>query len=177
MKRKKEIIKILGLCAAMGLLFFFFFTKYLAALYLRNSSGFSLVQGVLELTYVENTGVAFGLFPDNRIFLILLSVAALILFLALYFHVAQFSGNFFYYAALVLLTAGTAGNLVDRVRLGYVIDFIYFSLIHFPVFNVADMCICVGVFLLFIMIFREEEDVLVTGTEGEEITESSSEKK
>ena len=66
--------------------------------------------------------------------------------------------------ALVLLGAGTIGNLIDRVRLNYVVDFLYFKLIDFPVFNAADICVVVGVTILSIFILVNPEDHKTEGS-------------
>ena len=109
-----------------------------------------LIPDVLHFTYVENTGMAFGLLSDHRWVFMLLSVigiAAVAVYM--YFFVKSRLGR----VSLSLIVGGGIGNMIDRVRLGYVIDFLDFYL--FPevwpwVFNVADACVCVGGGILFV---------------------------
>lgn len=106
-----------------------------------------LIPGVLELTYLKNTGAAWGMFQGARIPFILLTVAFLVLCLWFYKKkrvvLTKLSR-----IILLLIFSGALGNLIDRVVLGYVRDMIYFSLINFPVFNVADSAIVIGAILL-----------------------------
>lgn len=106
-----------------------------------------LIPGVLELTYLKNTGAAWGMFQGARIPFILLTVAFLALGLWFYkkkrLELSRLSR-----AILLLILSGALGNLIDRTFLGYVRDMIYFSLIDFPVFNVADSAIVIGAILL-----------------------------
>lgn len=106
-----------------------------------------LIPGVLELTYLKNTGAAWGMFQGARIPFILLTVAFLILCLWFY---KKKRGELTKLSRIILLLifSGALGNLIDRVVLGYVRDMIYFSLINFPVFNVADSAIVIGAILL-----------------------------
>lgn len=106
-----------------------------------------LIPGVLELTYLKNTGAAWGMFQGARIPFILLTVAFLILCLWFY---KKKRGELAKLSRIILLLifSGALGNLIDRVVLGYVRDMIYFSLINFPVFNVADSAIVIGAILL-----------------------------
>lgn len=79
---------------------------------------------------------------------------------------------------LIMIAAGAGGNLIDRLHLGYVRDFIYFSLIHFPVFNVADMYVTIAVFFLILLIlFVYKEDDFAFLSEVLHDTEKSSEEK
>ncbi len=106
-----------------------------------------LIPGVLELTYLKNTGAAWGMFQGARIPFILLTVAFLALCLFFY---GKKRGNLTKLSRIILflIVSGALGNLIDRMFLGYVRDMIYFSLIDFPVFNVADSAIVIGAILL-----------------------------
>lgn len=108
-----------------------------------------LIPRVLELTYLKNTGAAWGMFQGARIPFILLTVAFLILCLWFY---KKKRGELTKLSRIILLLifSGALGNLIDRVVLGYVRDMIYFSLINFPVFNVADSAIVTGAILLIL---------------------------
>lgn len=110
---------------------------------------------VFHLTYVENRGIAFGMFDGGRIFFILSTVIVLGLLLWFYHSAEKKNGWLRFGTALVL--SGALGNLIDRVFRGYVVDFLDFRLIDFPVFNVADIAVCVGAVMLVIYYFQSEE--------------------
>lgn len=107
---------------------------------------------VFRFTHVRNTGAAFGIFPEGgSVFLV---VALLVSAAIVYFYRELPRGAWLVRAALGLQLGGALGNAIDRVRLGYVVDF--FHVPGFPVFNVADSCISVGVALLALVMLREE---------------------
>ncbi len=114
------------------------------------------VPHLLHLTYVRNEGAAFGLFPGRQPVFIVTS--ALVLFVIAAFWRRTHPVQWPVVIALGLVTAGAVGNLIDRVVLGYVTDFFEFGFIEFPVFNVADSCIVIGVaILMFWILFGPEE--------------------
>ena len=119
-----------------------------------------LIPNVFELQYLENRGSAVGLLQGQRIFFILM--AALMLLLIPYVHYKlPLTKRFWYLRVItVLFLAGAIGNAVDRIIHGYVIDFFYFSLIDFPIFNVADIYVTVSTFLFVVLIlfYYKEED-------------------
>ena len=137
-------------------------TKYLASLYLKGTGGIPVIRGVLELYYLypENRGIAFGMFQGG----VLIFAAATVVILAALFWFGRKIPDERRYLPLklvcLLIAAGALGNLADRLVRGYVIDFIWFSLIDFPVFNAADIFVVTGCFL---MIFS-----LLTGSETRE---------
>ena len=110
----------------------------------------------LRLTLVHNTGAAFGLFPGSRLAFIVFSAAAIALILALYFRLPARSR--LQLAAMGGLLGGAAGNLHDRVRLGWVVDFIEIGVgrYHWPVFNLADVAVTGGVALLLLAVARRQ---------------------
>lgn len=115
-----------------------------------------VIPGFFELTYVRNTGAAWGLFDGSNVALALFSLVVLILLIVFRRH---FVGPFVWQRiALGLMAGGILGNLFDRLRLGYVVDFLHFyrGNYHFPSFNIADAAICTGVFLYLITSFRSE---------------------
>lgn len=108
-------------------------------------------KGVLRLTPVENTGASFGIFQGKTNILTIVSlVTVVVLTLVLIFSVKNRNG--WYRAALILIIAGGLGNIIDRLALGYVRDWIYFELINFAVFNLADSGLTVGCALLIIYV-------------------------
>ncbi len=132
--------------------FFIFTDLYLSNIMVENLlSGLSVSNPVFSLNFVKNTGAAFNLLQDSRELLIILSMIALVL-LAL--HVINrlksipLKTCFF----IALLSAGIAGNLHERIVLGYVRDYFQLNFINFPVFNISDIFINVGVIALIIII-------------------------
>lgn len=135
-------------------------TKILAATHLQGSSGVDLLEGIFRLQYLENRGAAFGILQDKLIFFYLLTPCVLILVGCILYNLPLTKKFLPLSACSVLLIAGALGNYIDRIRLGYVIDFLYFELIDFPIFNVADIYVCVAVGLYMILLlfyYREEE--------------------
>ena len=119
-----------------------------------------LIKGVLEFLYVENRGAAFGIFQNGTWFFTLTAIAAIAILTVIYVKCPGAKRYLFLRICLVLIGAGAAGNLIDRVCLHYVRDFIYFSLIDFPVFNVADIYVTVctfGLALLILFYYKEDE--------------------
>ncbi|MFA4989715.1 MAG: signal peptidase II [Candidatus Omnitrophota bacterium] len=102
-----------------------------------------LIEGVFGLTLVHNRGAAFGLFRNQVYLFIITSITAIVL---IYLGLKDNRHNKYYVVSLSLILAGAIGNLIDRLRLGYVIDFLNFYI--WPVFNVADSSITVGAVLL-----------------------------
>jgi len=136
------------------------FTKYLATTHLKNQPPLVLIDGVLELQYLENRGSAFSLFENQTFFILAIGLVVLAVLFLVMFRLPQKRKFQIAHILLAALAAGALGNIIDRVRLGYVVDFISFVLIHFPVFNGADCCIVVctiGLFLLFMFVYQEED--------------------
>ena len=114
----------------------------------------AVIDKVLYFRYTENTGVAFSMFSDNR--WVLVGVTSVMLIVALAFFLSGKIKDKAELFALSLIIAGGVGNLIDRLSLGYVIDFIDVRIINFAIFNVADMCITIGAFLVCIAAFAAE---------------------
>ncbi|MBI2755525.1 MAG: signal peptidase II [Chloroflexi bacterium] len=112
--------------------------------------------GLLRFTYVENRGAAFGLFQDQTVFFVVVGLVVVGVIAASYRYLPR--SGFLVHLALGLQLGGAVGNLVDRVRQGYVIDYVDFGYQQnwFPVFNVADSAITVGVVLLALHYLRSE---------------------
>ena len=124
-------------------------SKVLVIKFLKDLVSVEIIPGILRFTYVENRGAAFGMLSDNRwIFMIISSLAIVALMIYLW----KFRpDSILACMALSLIAGGGIGNMIDRVALGYVVDFIDFC--AFPslwmwVFNIADACVCVGAGLL-----------------------------
>lgn len=131
-------------------------TKYLAVRYLKGAADIVLIPGVFQLSYLENTGMAWGMLDGMRwLFLLFtLLIAGAVVFL---WHKIPFEPKYRAFRVLsTVFLAGAFGNAIDRLFRGYVVDFFYFSLINFPVFNVADCYVTVSLVLLLI-IYRNED--------------------
>lgn len=135
-------------------------TKQAAQNLLQEKDAFPIIPGVFELQYLENRGSAFGMLQGKRS-LFLVMAGLMLLFIPYVYYKIPLTKRFVYLRVIaVLFLAGAVGNAVDRVVHGYVIDFFYFSLIDFPVFNVADIYVTVSTFLLIVLIlfyYRDED--------------------
>ena len=128
-------------------------TKWLAVVYLSESAEKVMIPGIVGLTYHENPGAAWGMLQDHRWVFMVTSSVAIVGILA-YLAKCRKDMHPLCVAAFTLIVAGGVGNMIDRLFIGYVVDFINFLFIDFPVFNFADMCVTVGaavmvVWLLF----------------------------
>ena len=132
--------------------FFIFFNFYFSGIILQN--GYMLAENpVFDITYVQNQGAAFNLFDGYKVFLIAFSFAAFgtLMFFAIK-HVTKISvvGLFF----ISLLLSGIFNNMCERLFFGYVRDYIKLNFINFPVFNISDIFINIGVFGLIFIILK-----------------------
>ena len=165
MNRKKSVQKVSNLfCGLLGLFLVTVLTvldqmtKYLADSHLRGQESLVLIPGVLELRYLENRGIAWGMFQGKLSFFLFFTVFFFVVMGYFYFRLPKTS----YYTPLLIvligMTAGALGNFWDRLIRGYVIDFIYLSLFHFPIFNFADICVvCSGILLVLLILFKYED--------------------
>lgn len=130
-------------------------TKYIAYVYLQPQNTIPIINKFFYLTYLENKGAAFGILKDKTWLLTVITVVVLIT-----------AASYVYYnhkmnrtakVSVALIIAGATGNLIDRVRLGFVIDFFDFSV--WPIFNIADISVVLGAIVLsLILIFKKQED-------------------
>ena len=135
-------------------------TKHLAVTYLKGQPDIILIPGVLELNYLENPGAAFGILENQQVFFYIITIVLLAGILTVFYRMPMTRKYLLGHIVLTVISAGAIGNFIDRVLYQYVIDFIYFSLIDFPKFNVADIYITVGcafVFLLVMFVYKEDE--------------------
>lgn len=149
---------IIGLVIA-GLVGIDQLTKVWATSALGSGKDIAIWEGVFHLQYVKNTGAAFGMLGGRQTFLIIITTV-IIIGMVIYYHKLPktFWGNWSR-ISFILIISGAIGNLIDRVCLNYVRDFLYFKLINFPVFNVADILVVVGVCLLVVaMLLGEIEE-------------------
>ncbi|MDO4328204.1 MAG: signal peptidase II [Lachnospiraceae bacterium] len=138
-------------------------TKRLAVAHLKDQPEIVIIKGVFELRYLENRGAAFGMLQGRQLFFFL--VAAVVLAVVIYALLRMpFTKRYLPLGGcMVLLVAGALGNMIDRISQQFVVDFLYFSLIDFPIFNVADCYVTVAAFLLIVLImwYYKDEDLMV----------------
>ncbi|MBR5152907.1 MAG: signal peptidase II [Clostridia bacterium] len=131
-------------------------TKLIAELQLKVVGTIPLIQDIFHLTYVENRGIAFGMFSGQRWLFVIVTILVLGLLAWMYTQSSNQSRWLKWGTALVY--GGALGNLLERMAKGYVVDFLDFRLIQFPVFNLADIAVCVGAACLMIhFIFFDEK--------------------
>ncbi|MEW6170921.1 MAG: signal peptidase II [Candidatus Omnitrophota bacterium] len=142
-KRKK--IALFGLLFLLDQLTKFYFSKILLF-----GESISIINNIFHITLVYNKGAAFGIFQGKVFLFIIVSILAIYLILLNIKH-KDISFNW------ILILAGACGNLLDRLRLGYVVDFLDFRI--WPVFNIADSYITIGIFLIILDLLKNKKDV------------------
>ncbi len=135
-------------------------TKLLTVNYFTSGVGdLQIIDGIIELTFVKNTGAAFGMLSDGTTFLIIL--VSIVVAAVLYFQ-RKIPREKHYLPLHILVTfilAGAIGNLIDRIRLHYVVDMIHFYWFEFPVFNVADIYVTCSAFVLMLLLLTKYKDL------------------
>ena len=136
-------------------------TKLLAVKHLMGQAPLPVVKDVFEFYYSENKGAAFGMLQGKQFFFL---VVAIVVLSAAVFAVIRMPANRKYmplHLIAMFLSAGAVGNMIDRFMRGYVVDFLYFKLIDFPIFNVADCYVTISmtVFLFMFLFHYKEEDL------------------
>ena len=161
MKKSKKLIYFLDLLGFVLLLAADQFSKVLAVNHLGGGDDKVMIDGVFVLHYLENRGAAFSMLQDAKVLFVFATVVMMTAILYVLTKAPVGKRFTMWHVCLTMIAAGGIGNLIDRLRFSYVIDFLYFSLIDFPVFNVADICVTVGVALLiFCILFVWKEDDL-----------------
>jgi signal peptidase II len=124
-------------------------TKYIAKIQLSYGKSITLIDGFLELIYVENRGAAFGILKNKKFFLVGITTIAIIGMI--YYLVRTTNLNKWERMSLIFIISGAIGNLIDRIFRGYVVDFIHFyikDIFDWPVFNIADILVVIGAIIL-----------------------------
>lgn len=164
---------IIGILVSALLVIFDQVTKSLAVTHLKRQDAFVIWDGVFELRYLENKGAAFGIMQGQKIIFVLFTTIAMIAIIWVYLKRIPAEKKFrFLDIVCVLLFAGAIGNLIDRIRLNYVVDFLYFVLIDFPIFNVADIYVTVAAFgMIFLGLFyyKNEDYELIFPSKKEKV--------
>jgi signal peptidase II len=147
--------KIWYLFIATVVLAFDQFTKYWVSVKLREGDEIDIIKGFFKLSYTENPGIAFGMLNNGNLKWLLVSVSVAAIVIVVYYMIRTSASNTLLLWSLSLLAAGICGNLIDRFRLGRVIDFIlvYYKDYQWPVFNIADTAITIGAALMAIELF------------------------
>ncbi len=134
-------------------------TKYLAVLYLKGQPDIPIIPDILVLQYLENKGAAFGMLQNQKIFFIFIEVIILCVIAYVLVKTPDHKKYTILHFILVLIASGAIGNMIDRVVQDYVVDFIYFILIDFPIFNLADIYVtCATVAFAFVILFYYKEE-------------------
>lgn len=163
-KRKMCLLSMDALLAVL-LIAFDQFTKQLAVTHLKGKPALPLISGVLELQYLENRGAAFGMFEGKKIIILIVGVIFVSLVVFFLCKLPEQKKYNIVHVLVAVVIAGGIGNMIDRFRLDYVVDFISFVLIHFPVFNVADIYVVlatIGLVVMFMFIFTDDDLDFIT---------------
>lgn len=135
-------------------------SKLWAVANLKDQPAIPVVSGVFELKYLENHGAAFGILQGRRLFLLAFTLLIFVALIFIYLRIPPERHYLPMQIICMLVAAGAIGNMADRFIRGYVVDFLYFSLIDFPIFNLADCYVTVscGMVFLFVLFFYREDD-------------------
>ena len=130
-------------------------SKYLTVQNISLGETKEFIPGFLSLTHLRNTGAAWSLLEGKMIFFYVITViVSVVLF---YLFINNYKKSIWYSVGLSFVLAGAIGNFIDRVRLGYVVDMLQTDFMNFPIFNVADSTLVVGVICIFIYLILDEK--------------------
>lgn len=133
-------------------------TKRLAVLKLKDQPAFSIIDGVLEFNYLENRGAAFGMLQNQKVFFVFVALVFLGVIIFVLLRAPEEKKYVKLHVLLTMIAGGAVGNMIDRLKLDYVVDFIYIVLINFPIFNVADMYVTFATAILIIEVLFVYKD-------------------
>ena len=131
-------------------------TKYWARTSLKENGPIDVIKGVFSFEYLENRGIAFGLFQNKFIIFVIFTILILAAIVFFYYKLPDEKRFRPLQLCMIFIAAGAIGNMIDRVFLNYVVDFLYFNLINFPIFNVADCYVTVSEFALPILLLLQK---------------------
>lgn len=152
---------ILGFVISFILILVDQLSKLSAIHHLMGKDPLVLIDGVFELRYLENRGAAFGILQDKKLFFVIFTIIVLCLITYVYLKRIPCEKKFIWMDLIcILFVSGAVGNFIDRITKNYVVDFFYFKLINFPIFNVADIYVTVAAFAMIILglFYYKEED-------------------
>lgn len=154
-------IIIVGILTALDQL-----TKFIVVSNFKLNESKPVIKDVFSLTYIRNEGIAWGLLQGKRYFFLVITVIVLMICFYVYHRIHDMDRFKPLRVCIIFVVAGSLGNMIDRIKLGYVIDFFDFELINFPVFNVADIYVTVTMIIMLVLIgfvYKEEDfDVIFT---------------
>jgi len=170
MKQKNKTLIFNGILMS-ALILLDQWTKKIAVNQLMGKPAVVVIENVFEFQYLENRGAAFGVLQNQQGFFFLMTTVVLLFGVYAYMKIPFTKKYFLLHLCLAGLSAGAIGNMIDRVRQGYVVDFLYFKLINFPIFNVADCYVTLfTIFLVFLILFvYKEEDLQLFFREKKEV--------
>ena len=160
MSKQKKILLTIDLIGIILLIAVDQLTKYLAVQQLKDKPAYIILDGILELNYLENKGAAFGMLQTQKVFFIFVAIVILSVIAYVLFKTPDHKKYRALHILLSLIAAGAIGNMIDRIRLDYVVDFIYIVLINFPIFNVADIYVTFATAILVLMllfVYKEQD--------------------
>lgn len=159
-KIKRTIIEIIGFVL---LIILDQYTKMLAVSYLKDKPAISIIKNVLELYYLPNgnRGAAFGMLQGHQSLFLIIALLVVVIIGYILFNMPFVKKYNLINILLVFIAAGGIGNMIDRAMQEYVVDFIYFSLIDFPIFNVADIYVSVSTVILaiYVIFILKDDDI------------------
>lgn len=161
MNKKKKLLLLVDVLLLIFLIAVDQVTKYFAINALMDTQSLVIWEGVFELHYLENRGAAFGMLQGQKVFFVLIAVIILAVIVYVLLKTPYQKMYTKLHISLIFIASGAIGNLIDRLRFDYVVDFLYFSLINFPVFNVADICVTLSsIYLVILLVFVYKESDL-----------------
>jgi signal peptidase II len=139
------------------------YTKYLAVVNLKDKAAYVIVEDVFLFNYLENVGAAFGMLPNQKFFFVFIAFIFLCVMAFVLTRMPNKKKYIILHILLSMIAAGAIGNMVDRLRLNYVVDFIYVPIVKlfgqpFPIFNIADILLTVPTVVLIILILFVYKD-------------------
>lgn len=157
---KRTKYSIVYLIASVLMVLLDQFTKSLAVSKLKGKEAYVVIKKIFEFDYVENPGAAFSSFLGKQGFLLTVTAIIMVFIIWKWFCIPTEKRFTLFRISFALLISGAVGNMIDRVRQSYVVDFIYFVPINFPKFNVADCYVCISMILLAVsvlFVYKDEE--------------------
>ena len=161
---KKGMHTAIAVISILLLVFLDQWTKHMATVHLSLAQGgedFVLWKGVFRLRYLENRGAAFGMMQGQKMVLVFTTLIVVLVLCWIFFRMPSDRHFCALRWLITFVLAGAVGNFIDRMRLGYVVDFFYLEIIDFPIFNIADIYVTcsVIVFVLLFLFYYKEEDL------------------
>ncbi|WP_395392442.1 signal peptidase II [Fructilactobacillus sanfranciscensis] len=144
---------VLLLFITIILLIFDQLIKFQTRVNIKLGQEIKIIPKILSFTYLQNTGAAWSFMEGNSIFFLLVAIFAILVFIYLLY---KCRNEYFISLGIALMLTGTVGNLIDRIKFGFVTDMIKIDFINFPIFNIADMYLTFGVIILLFSLLKEE---------------------